>query len=71
MLHLATPEQCQHLLHRFGWSPGETAWRYPDGRRYWQVDASRAGHVILATGPTQAWAWALAVRMVWGVWRVT
>lgn len=24
-------DQCHKLLHLLGWSPGETAWRYPDG----------------------------------------
>ncbi len=47
MIHVATPEQCQHLLHRFGWSPGETAWRYPDGRRYWLVGLQALAAVSL------------------------
>jgi len=58
-----TVDQCQRLLHFLRWSPGETCWRYPDGSGYWQVDASRGGHTILASGATQTQAWQLAVRM--------
>ncbi len=57
-------DQCHKLLHLLGWSAAETAWRYPDGSGYWQVDASRGEQVILARGQTQGQAWASAVRMV-------
>ncbi len=56
-------ENCQHLLHALGWSPGETSWRYPDGSGFWQVDASRDDEVVIARAATQTEAWAEALRM--------
>jgi hypothetical protein len=44
-------DQCHRLLHLLGWSTGETAFRQPDGSSYRQVDASRAGQVILRVSP--------------------
>ena len=63
-LHHMLSDQCHRLLHLLGWSTGEAAFRRPDGSRYWQVDCAREDQVILATGPTQRSAWALAVRLV-------
>jgi len=57
-------DDCHRLLHMLGWSTGETAFRRPAGFGYRQIDASRDGQIVLATGSTQSEAWALAVRMV-------
>jgi len=51
------------LLHHFGWSVGEAVFKLPDGNHYWQVDASRNGHVIIATANSQAKAWWECCRM--------
>lgn len=51
------------LLHRLGWSVGEARFKQPDGSRYWQVDASRDGHVIVATADSQAMAWWECLRL--------
>jgi hypothetical protein len=51
------------LLHHFGWSVGETAFRLPNGSGYWQVDASRDGQVIIASAHSQAKAWWECCRM--------
>jgi hypothetical protein len=45
------------LLHRLGWSVGEARFKLPNGSRYWQVDASRDGRVIVAPANSQAIAW--------------
>lgn len=51
------------LLHRLGWSVGEARFKRSDGSHYWQVDASRDGHVIVATADSQALAWWECCRM--------
>jgi hypothetical protein len=45
------------LPHRLGWSVGEARFKMPNGIRYWQVDPSRDGQVIVATAYSQAMAW--------------
>ncbi len=45
------------LLHRLGWSSGESRFQMPGGMRFWQVDAARDGNLIVATARTQAEAW--------------
>lgn len=59
-----TSDKCLHYLHLLGFSAGEVAFDYPGGRREWHVDASRAGHTILAKAPTQQHAWNMALGMV-------
>ena len=54
---------CHRLLHRLGWSVGEARFQLPSGSRYWQVDASRDGQVIIATAYSQAMAWWECCRM--------
>ncbi len=51
------------LLHHFGWSVGETAFRLPNGSRFWQVDATRDGQVVIAAAHSQAMAWRECCRM--------
>jgi len=52
------------LLFRLGWSVGEACFQLPSGSRYWQVDASRDGQVIIASAESQAMAWRECLRMV-------
>jgi len=56
-------DRCHSLLHRLGWSLGETAFRLPDSSGFWQVDGSRAPHVLLAVGRSQTQAWNIAVKI--------
>jgi hypothetical protein len=56
-------DHCHTLLHRLGWSLGETAFRQPDGSGFWQVDGSRAPHVLLAIGNSQTKAWNIAMKI--------
>ncbi|MEI8374167.1 MAG: hypothetical protein WCJ35_15190 [Planctomycetota bacterium] len=51
------------LLHRLGWSVGEAGFKLPNGSRYWQVDASKDGQVILATADSQGKAWWECLRL--------
>jgi len=53
----AAIDLAHRLLHRLGWSVGEVRFQLPNGSRYWQVDASRDGQVIIATADSQAMAW--------------
>jgi hypothetical protein len=53
----AAVDLCHRLLHRLGWSVGETRFELPNRSRYWQVDASRDGQVIIASAYSQAMAW--------------
>ena len=56
-------DSAHHLLHLLGWSVGEGRFKLPDGSRYWQVDASRNGQVVIASADTQAMAWWEFCRM--------
>ncbi len=40
------------LLHYLGWSVGEGRFKLPNGSRYWQVDASPDGQVVMGRGRT-------------------
>jgi hypothetical protein len=59
----ATVDLSHRLLHRLGWSVGEARFKLPNGSRYWQVDAARDGHVIIASAYSQAMAWRECCRM--------
>jgi len=59
------------LLHRLGWSVGEAGFKLPNFARYWQVDAARDGHVIIATADSQAMAWWECCRLAGVVERDT
>jgi hypothetical protein len=61
---MTTLDKCHRLLQLMGFSVGEAAFDLPDGRREWQVDASRDGHTVLAKAPTQQGAWESVTRMV-------
>ena len=61
---MTTPDKCHRLLHMMGFSVGEVAFDLPDGRREWQVDASRDGQTVLAKALTQQAAWESVTRMV-------
>ncbi len=63
MLKPVPIDRCHSLRHRLGWSLGETAFRHPDGSGFWQVDGSRAPHVLLAVGDSQTQAWNVAVKI--------
>ena len=52
-----------NLLHRLCWSVGEAGFKLPNGSRYWQVDASKEGQVILATADSQGKAWWECLRL--------
>jgi len=53
----AAIDLAHRLLHRLGWSVGEARFKLPNGSRYWQVDASRDGQVVIASAYSQALAW--------------
>jgi hypothetical protein len=53
---------CQDRLHRAGWSIGECTFILANRSLVWLVACSHAGHVVRATAPTQAGAWAEACR---------
>jgi hypothetical protein len=63
MTPAASIDLCHRLLHHLGWSVGEARFRRPDGTHYWQVDASRDGHTIMASAASQAMAWWECCRM--------
>ena len=47
----------RRLLQLLGWSVGEACFTLPNGSCYWQVDATRGGHLIVVTADSQAEAW--------------
>jgi len=51
------------LLRDLGWSVGEAPLQGPDGSTFWQIDATRQGHTILAWGRTKDEAWLAACRL--------
>ncbi len=47
-------DSCYKSLNAAGWSLGEVGFMTAAEKTLWQVDGTRAGHVIVALGQTQA-----------------
>ena len=52
-----------NVLRDLGWSADEAPLEQADGSLFWQIDATRHGHTILAWGRTKAQAWEAACRL--------
>ena len=60
---MRTAKRSLNVLRDLGWSAGEASLQEADGSLFWQIDATRQGHTILAWGRTKAEAWQAACRM--------
>ena len=49
-------------LHKLGWSVGEVGFVETDGQTTWVVSARRGAKIVMGRSPSQAEAWAQAVR---------
>ena len=63
MPELSDPSEFFQRMHCAGWSIGEAAFDYADGRRVWVVSGTKDGHTMIATARTQRDAWREACRL--------